>query len=54
MQDKFLASEYPQSEPAQAGFHIIPVPLEQSVSYGGGTANGPQALLAASHQLEAW
>ena len=54
MQDKFLASEYPQSAPEQAGFHIIPVPLEQSVSYGGGTVKGPQALLAASHQLEAW
>ena len=54
MQDKFLASEYPQSTPEAAGFHIIPVPLEQSVSYGGGTSGGPQALLAASHQLEAW
>ena len=52
MQDKFLASEYPQSEPALAGFHIIPVPLEQSVSYGGGTANGPQALLAAGWSAE--
>ena len=54
MQDKFLASEYSPSAPDAAGFHIIPVPLEQSVSYGGGTAQGPQALLAASHQLEAW
>lgn len=53
MQDKFLASEYPQSAPEQAGFHIIPVPLEQAALYGGGTASGPQALLAASHQLEA-
>ena len=54
MQDKFLASEYPQSAPEQAGFHIIPVPLEQSVSYGAGTAHGPEALLTASQQLEAW
>ena len=29
----FLASEYSPVEPEQAGFHIIPVPLEQSVSY---------------------
>lgn len=54
MQEHFLASEYPPVAPESAGFHIIPVPLEQSVSYGGGTARGPEALLAASHQLEAW
>ena len=34
----FLASEYEPARPEQAAFHIIPVPLEQSVSYGGGTA----------------
>ncbi len=50
----FLASEYSPVEPEQAGFHIIPVPLEQSVSYGAGTASGPAALLEASQQLEAW
>lgn len=31
---------------------IIPFGLEASVSYGGGTAAGPKAILAASHQLE--
>lgn len=31
---------------------IIPYGLESSVSYGGGTAAGPAAILAASHQLE--
>lgn len=35
-------------------FHIVPVPLEQSVSYGGGTVGGPGAILEASQQLEAW
>ena len=30
----FLASEYEPARPEQAAFHIIPVPLEQSVSYG--------------------
>ncbi len=35
-------------------FHIIPVPLEQTVSYGGGTAHGPAAILEASQQLESW
>jgi agmatinase len=31
---------------------VIPFCLEASVSYGGGTAKGPEAILAASHQLE--
>jgi agmatinase len=35
-------------------FHILPVPLEKSVSYGSGTADGPLAILQASLQLEAF
>lgn len=35
-------------------FHIIPVPLEQTVSYGTGTAGGPDAILHASQQLEGY
>ncbi len=31
---------------------ILPVPHEQTVTYKPGTANGPQAILAASEQLE--
>jgi agmatinase len=31
---------------------VIPFGLEASVSYGGGTAKGPSAIIAASHQLE--
>ena len=31
---------------------IIPFGLEGSVSYGGGTANGPAAMIEASHQVE--
>lgn len=50
----FLASEYAPVPPESAAFHIIPVPLERSVSYGGGASGGPAALLAASQQLEAW
>ncbi|MDR3358322.1 MAG: agmatinase [Desulfovibrio sp.] len=49
----FLDLEYPQAPPERAAFHVIPVPLERSVSYGGGAANGPAALLLASRQLEA-
>ncbi len=40
------------SPPEDALFHIIPVPLEQSVSYGEGTALGSVAILDASAQLE--
>lgn len=50
----FLESEYTPSPPQQARFHIIPTPMEQSVSYGQGTALGPAAILAASQQLEKW
>lgn len=50
----FLASEFPDSTPENAGFHIIPVPLERTVSYGAGTQHGPAAILEASQQLEAW
>jgi agmatinase len=30
----------------------VPVPFEATVSYGAGTANGPTAILAASHQVD--
>ncbi len=39
-------------EPDKARCVVIPFGLEQSVSYGGGTAAGPQAIIEASHQLE--
>lgn len=49
---RFLSSEV-EAKPAQDCFyHIIPVPYEESVSYGGGTAGGPDAILEASDQLE--
>lgn len=31
---------------------VVPFGLEASVSYGGGTAQGPQAMINASHQVE--
>jgi agmatinase len=49
----FLASEHAPCPPERAGFHILPVPLERSVSYGKGAAMGPAAILEASQQLEA-
>jgi len=39
-------------DPASARAVVIPFGLEASVSYGGGTAAGPSAILAASQQLE--
>lgn len=50
----FLGSEIEQLAPEQAMFHVLPVPYEKSVSYGGGTALGPRAILKASWQLEQW
>jgi agmatinase len=50
----FLASELENRTFDNSLFNIIPVPLEQSVSYGSGTLNGPRAILEASQQLEAW
>ena len=38
--------------PESARAVVIPFGLETSVSYGGGTAKGPDAILEASHQLE--
>lgn len=54
MTPAFLESEIGLLKPEQALFQIIPVPYEATVSYGGGTAEGPAALLAASQQLETW
>ena len=48
----FHGADVPPSPPDTALFHVIPVPYEESVSYGTGTADGPQAILEASAQLE--
>lgn len=50
----FLGSEIEQPKPEEALFHIVPVPFERTVSYGGGTNEGPSAILEASWQLEEW
>ena len=51
---RFLDTELPLLAPEEARFHVLPVPYEKTVSYGGGTAKGPAAILAASGQLERW
>lgn len=52
--DQFLGEELSPAEnnPEKALFHIHSCGLEKTVSYGGGTAKGPKAIIAASHQLE--
>ena len=54
MSTVFLDSELSASErdPITAKFNVIPMPLERTVSYGSGTANGPSAILTASNELE--
>lgn len=50
----FLGSEIDQADAQRAAIHVLPVPYERTVSYGGGTRNGPSAILDASWQLETW
>ena len=50
----FLESELAPRNAGDCRFHVIPVPYEATVSYGGGTAKGPAAILEASQQLEVW
>ncbi len=33
---------------------LVPVPFEATTSYGGGAARGPEAILAASRQVDLW
>ena len=50
----FLNSELSKYEryKEKAKFHVLPVPLEKTVSYGKGTSMGPQAIINASNELE--
>jgi agmatinase len=50
--DNFLALEEAYSTFDAARVLILPVPLEATVSYGGGTAAGPRAIIEASQQVE--
>ena len=46
VEDKYLKS------PDDAKVVVVPFGFEASVSYGGGTANGPKAIIEASKQVE--
>ncbi len=50
--DIFLDLPPAQSDFDRAGVLILPMPMEATVSYSGGTADGPAALIAASCQVE--
>ena len=51
---QFLGSELQGNENKEESsrFHFISCPLEKTVSYGPGTAGGPDAIIQASHELE--
>ena len=50
----FLNSElsFDETKKENAKFHVLPIPLEKTVSFGKGTAKGPEAILDASNELE--
>ncbi|RPI01844.1 MAG: agmatinase [Ignavibacteriae bacterium] len=48
----FLGIEKQYSAIETSKIVVLPVPYEHTVSYGGGTKNGPDAILNASHQVE--
>jgi agmatinase len=48
----FLGLDEEASAFERAGVVILPVPYESTVSYGGGTRNGPGAIVAASRYIE--
>lgn len=50
--DNFLGLAKPHSDFAGAQVLILPMPFEATVSYGGGTTHGPQAIITASQQVE--
>ena len=50
----FLDSELSLNEKnkEKAKFHVLPIPLEKTVSCGRGTSKGPEAIIKASNELE--
>jgi len=42
----------PEVNPAEARVVVLPVPFEETTSYGQGVAAGPEAIIAASRQVE--
>lgn len=49
---RFLGLDPADSDPDRSKAVILPVPYEGTTTFGRGTANGPQAILEASQQVE--
>jgi agmatinase len=52
IEENFLGIEDEYSGYEHSKIVVIPAPYEHTVSYGGGTKNGPSAILDASHYVE--
>lgn len=52
VKDKFLDLEPRYTDYKTSKFIVIPVPIEETVSYGKGTSKGPAAILTASQHIE--
>jgi agmatinase len=50
--DNFLGLAPEYTDPERVGVLMLPIPFEATVSYGGGTAYGPAAIITASQQVE--
>ncbi len=50
--DNFLGLPEENSGFDRAGVLVLPLPFEATVSYGGGTVDGPAAIISASQQVE--
>ena len=52
--NNFLGEELSEKEKSFnfSKFHILPIPLEKTVSYGTGTSKAPEIIINASNQLE--
>ena len=52
IKQNFLGIEKEYSQFDNSKIVVLPCPYEATVSYGGGTKNGPKAILDASHYVE--
>jgi len=50
--NNFLGLPDPYADFDQAAVLVLPIPFEATVSYGGGTVDGPAAIIEASQQVE--
>ena len=50
--DNFLGLPEESAQLETARVVVLPIPFEATVSYGHGTAKGPEAIISASQQVE--